>query len=284
MSSRDDIISQVELESESVHWDLENRTHYGSYLHLEKMLSAQIPRSSEHDEMMFIVVHQVSELWLKLILHEVTGVIAAVKSDTLGPAFKMLSRVSRIQTQLIEVWSVLSTMTPVDYAAFRSQLGEASGFQSYQYRITEFTLGNKNAKLGRVHEHDPEIMARVDLALTSPSLYDEVLALLSRRGLPVPSDKLDRDWSQPYIADEAVEAAWAQVYGDPVKLWDLYELAEKLIDIEDNFQQWRFRHMKTVSRIIGMKSGTGGTAGVSYLKKALSLRFFPELWSLRTQI
>lgn len=284
MSDRDKKVVQVELEDEAVHWDLEDKSTYGGYLGLERLLSAQEPRSTEHDEMMFIVVHHVSELWLKLILHEVRGVLECVKSGTLDPAFKMLSRVSRIQSQLIEVWSVLSTMTPSDYLAFRDQLGEASGFQSYQYRIVEFTLGNKNAAMIPVHKHDPDVYARVKAALEAPSLYDEALRLLDRRDFDIPADKLERDWSQPYEPDPAVEAAWSRVYSDTTKYWDLYELAEKLVDVEDNFQQWRFRHMKTVSRIIGQKRGTGGTSGVRYLQKALELSFFPELWDVRTKI
>ena len=234
--------------------------------------------------MMFIVIHHVSELWLKLILHELTGVLSCIREDSLRPAFKMLSRVSRIQAQLTEGWGILSTMTPVDYATFRESLGEASGFQSHQYRIAEFVLGNKNASMVAVHKHNPAVYAEVVQALEAPSLYDETLRLLKRRGLEVPASKLERDWSKPYEASEAVEDAWTVVYGDTTTYWDLYELAEKLVDVEDNFQQWRFRHMKTVSRIIGMKRGTGGTSGVSYLKKALSLRFFPELWSVRSRL
>ncbi len=281
---REKVISKIELEDESVHWDLANKSNYGSYLQLDRLLSAQHPRSDAHDEMMFIGAHQVSELWIKMILHEVSGVLDCVRSGSLGPAFKMLSRVARIQTQLTEVWSIVATMTPVDYATFRDKLGEASGFQSYQYRVLEFTLGNKNPSMIAVHKHTPEIYKVVKKSLDSPSLYDETLRLLSRRDLQIPTGKLDRDWAQPYEEDPAVEAAWTKVYTNPSRYWDLYELAEKLIDIEDNFQQWRFRHMKTVARIIGMKRGTGGTSGVAYLKKALSLRFFPELWSVRSHV
>jgi len=276
--------SSVDVTGESIHWDLSNKSSYGGYLQLGKLLSAQQPKSEEHDEVMFIVAHQVSELWIKLALHELGGTLGCIRSGDLGPAFKMLSRTSRIQKQLVDTWSVMSTMTPVDYAQFRDSLGQASGFQSYQYRIMEYTLGNKNAAMAKVHRHDPEIHTEVLAALNAPSLYDETLRLLKRRDFDIPDSKLERAWAEPYQADPAVEAAWVEVYRDPTRHWDLYELGEKLVDVEDNFQQWRFHHMKTVSRIIGMKSGTGGTSGVAYLKKALDLRFFPELWSTRSQL
>jgi len=276
--------NQVSLEGEEVHWDLRDKSSYGGYLQLDRLLAAQQPRTSEHDEVAFIIAHQASELWLRLALHELGGVIKCVQVGDLRPAFKMLSRVSAIQTQLIEVWSILSTMTPADYAAFRDSLGEASGFQSFQYRIVEFSLGNKNAAMAEVHRHDPVIYQQVQTALCAPSLYDETLRLLRRRDFSIPGHLTERDWSQPYEPDAAVEDAWVEIYKNPAGNWDLYELAEHLMDIEDKFQQWRFRHMKTVSRIIGMKRGTGGTNGVPYLQKALNLRFFPELWSCRTRL
>ena len=277
-------IEKVELTGEDVHWDLSQEMAYGQYLQLDKVLDAQTPRSTQHDEVMFVLVHQVSELWIKLALHEVSAALELVRTDQLPPAFKMLSRVARIQRQLAQVWDVISTMTPADYASFRDALGAASGFQSYQYRILEFSLGNKNAQLAEVHRHDPEVYAQVKTALQSPSFYDETLRLLARRGFDVPGDKLERDWATPYRADPGVEAAWRRVYRDSEQFWDLYELAEKLVDVEDNFHHWRFRHMKTVERIIGHRRGTGGTSGVGYLVQALDLRFFPELWSVRTSI
>lgn len=284
MSNQDRAAGRVDISNEQIHEDFSRDTNYGGYLCLDQILNAQKPVTGEHDEVMFILVHQVSELWMKLVLHEVSAARELVKKGDLDPSFKMLARVSRIQSQLEQVWSVICTMTPTDYVTFRDQLGHASGFQSYQYRILEFILGNKNDALVGVHRHDPEVFARVETALKEPSLYDEALALLARRGFEIPQDKLDRDWSQPYEPDPAVERAWLQIYQDTNTHWDLYELAEKLVDVEDNFQRWRFRHVKTVERVIGFKRGTGGTSGVQYLRKALDLRFFPELWSLRTSI
>jgi len=275
---------KVDVTDEDIHWDLREEMSYGGYLHLDKLLSAQSPRSDHHDEMMFVMVHQVSELWIKLALHEVAAAVALIRDDTLEPAFKMLSRVSRIQRQVAQVWDVISTMTPADYAGFRGALGQSSGFQSYQYRILEFTLGNKNPELTEVHRHDPEVFSRVDAALRAPSIYDESLRLLARRGFEIPSDRQERDWSVPYRAHSAVEAAWLRIYRNSDEHWDLYALAEKLVDIEDDFHQWRFRHMKTVERVIGYKRGTGGTSGVGFLVKALDLRFFPELWTVRTSL
>ncbi len=275
-------ISAVDLTKETVHW--EQDISYGQYLSLDKILSAQNLRSDQHDEMLFIVIHQVSELWMKLSIHELKAAVAQVRADDLGPAFKMLSRVARIQAQLIQAWSVLSTMTPFDYLRFRDSLGQSSGFQSYQYRSLEFLLGNKNPQMIKAHRGNPEVYADLEKLLNAPSFYDEALMLLARRGFKIPADKLDRDWSVPYTASPEVEAAWAEVYRNADKYWDLYELAEKLVDVEYHFQQWRFSHMKTVERIIGFKTGTGGTSGVSYLVKALDLRFYPELWSVRTSI
>lgn len=272
----------VDLSQEGVHQapDLS----YGAYLGLEPLLSCQHARSGEHDELLFIIIHQSSELWMKLCLHELGAAKQQICQDDLGPAFKMIARVARIQQQLIQGWDVLSTMTPADYSRIRPHLGQSSGFQSYQYRLLEFMLGNKNAGMITVHQGMPDIHARLMTALNERSLYDECLALLARRGFDIPESALDRDWSQPYQADRRVEAAWSVVYRDPHAHWELYELAEKLVDLEYRFQQWRFSHMKTVERIIGYKMGTGGTGGVSYLVKALNLSFFPELLSVRTAI
>ena len=274
----------IDLKGEQVHWDFRDAMSYGDYLGLKDLLACQRPLSGAHDEMLFIVIHQASELWIKLCLHEIAGAIRQIRADDLGPAFKMMARVGRIQVQLIQSWEVLSTMTPFDYASFRDSLGKASGFQSFQYRMMEYRLGNKNAATSRVFEADEEVAKHVRAALTEPSIYDESLALLARRGLAIPKNKLKRDFSQPYVADAKVTEAWRVVYRDAKKYWDLYELAEKLVDLEYRFHLWRFSHMKTVERIIGSKMGTGGTSGVSYLKKALELQFYPELWQVRTEI
>jgi tryptophan 2,3-dioxygenase len=279
-----DKTERVELADEAVHWDLGSSLSYGQYLHLEKLLSAQQPLSAEHNEMLFIIVHQVSELWMRLILHELTAALECIRRDDLGPALKMLARVSRTQTQLLTVWDVLSTMTPFEYSAFRNALGRSSGFQSVQYRQIEFLFGNKNAQMLAVHERDPEAFAILSRALATPSLYDEVLMLLSRRGYAIPQDHLSRDFSEPYQVSKQVAAAWLGVYHNADQVWDLYELAERLVDLDHNFQLWRFHHLKTVERIIGYKPGTGGTGGVSYLAKALELKFFPELWQIRTSM
>lgn len=272
----------VDLSDEPVHWDLGESQSYGQYLGLAKILSAQQPLSYEHDEMLFIIIHQASELWMKLCLHELSGALDHIRRDDLGPSFKMLTRVARIQAQLTQSWEVLATMTPADYSAFRNHLGRASGFQSFQYRMLEFIIGNKNPDMIEVHRRDPDSYAVLQRALHSPSIYDESLRLLSRRGFEIPQEYLDRDWSQPYQANKQVAAAWLAVYHSIDDHWELYELAEKLVDLDMKFQLWRFSHMKTVERIIGYKRGTGGTGGVSYLAKALDLRFFPELWSIRT--
>ena len=285
MSTRQyDKTERVELGDEAVHWDLGASQSYGEYLQLAKLLAAQQPVSGEHNEMLFIVVHQVSELWMRLMLHELTAALECVRRDDLGPALKMLARISRTQTQLLTVWDVLSTMTPFEYSAFRNALGRSSGFQSLQYRLLEFLFGNKNAEMVTVHQRDPKGHATLQRALAAPSLYDEVLRLLSRRGYGIPDDYLMRDFSEPYKASKQVAAAWLGVYHNSEKVWDLYELAERLVDLDHNFQLWRFHHLKTVERIIGYKPGTGGTGGVSYLAKALELRFFPELWQIRTSM
>jgi tryptophan 2,3-dioxygenase len=257
---------------------------YGDYLDLEALLSAQHPRTEEHDELLFVIIHQTSELWLKLCLPELGAVIAHVHDDALAPAFKMLARIGSIQTHLTQSWETLSTMTPADYLLFRDALGSSSGLQSYQYRLLEFQLGAKDAAMIDMHRDRPEICALLETALRAPSLYDETLQLLARRGCAIPEDVLQRDWTLPYVANAGVEAAWLQVYRDVDRYWDLYELAEKLVDVEYHLQQWRFAHMKTVERIIGFRRGTGGTAGVAYLVQALGKGLFPELLSLRTSM
>jgi len=276
--------STVDLSGESVHWDFRESMSYGDYLRLEELLSCQRPLTDKHDEMLFIVIHQASEVWIKLCLHEISGAIRQIRSGELGPAFKMMARVARVQSNLIQSWEILSTMTPFDYSSFRDALGKASGFQSFQYRMLEFRLGNKNRQMAAVFASNPGIAERVDSALREPSIYDESLALLARRGFVIPSEKLARDFSGPYEPDPIVTDAWRLVYRDVERHWDLYELAEKLVDVEYRFHLWRYSHMKTVERIIGAKPGTGGTSGVSYLQKALGLRFYPELWDVRTEI
>ena len=275
---------RVDLSDEAVHWDLGTSLSYGEYLQLQKLLDAQKPLSFEHDEMMFIIIHQTSELWMRLFLHELGGVRDCVRRDSLGPSFKMLARISQVQAQLIAIWDVLSTMTPSDYSAFRNVLGRSSGFQSVQYRLLEFGLGNKNAQMIAVQQRDPQAYQALKQALEAPSLYDDVLALLSRRGYGIPESYLARDFSEPYRASKQVAGAWLGVYHNAQKDFDLYELAERLIDIDHQFQLWRAHHLTTVERIIGYKPGTGGTSGVAYLTKALELKFFPELWQIRTSM
>ncbi len=257
---------------------------YGDYLHLGAILGAQHPLSPAHDEMLFIIQHQTSELWMKLMLHELSAAVACVARDELGSAFKMLARVSRIMEQLVHAWDVLATMTPPEYSAIRPYLSSSSGFQSWQYRCIEFMLGNKNAAMLKPHAHHPEVLARVDAAFRAPSLYDESLRLLARRGLPVPASHLERDWTQPYVASDAIEAAWLVAYRAPQTHWEVYQLGEELTDLEDSFRLWRFRHVTTVERIIGFKRGTGGTSGVGYLRKMLDVVLFPEIWKLRTDL
>ena len=269
---------------ESIHTDdLKSRETYPDYLRLDILLSAQQPRSNppHHDELLFIIQHQTSELWMKLMRHELSAAIRSIASGELQHAFKMLSRVSRIMEQLVHAWDVLATMTPPEYTAIRPYLRNSSGFQSWQYRCIEFAVGNKNALMLRPHEHRPDLLAEVTAALAAPSLYDESLRLLSRRGLAVPASHVERDWTQPYVADAGVEAAWLEVYRDPKQHWDLYQLGEELTDFEDAFRLWRFRHVTTVERVIGVKRGTGGTSGVGYLRSMLDVVLFPEIWSLR---
>jgi tryptophan 2,3-dioxygenase len=270
--------------SSGAHTDFSRAMSYGDYLRLDQLLSAQAPLSACHDEMLFIIIHQATELWMKLVLHELDAAIGMIRADTLPPAFKALARVSRIQAQLIQSWDVLSTLTPADYSSFRSTLGQSSGFQSYQYRAIEFRLGNKNAGMLAPHRHLEARRGALEQALRAPSLYDEAIALLARRGFAVDDAVLRRDFAEPYRPNDSVRAAWLAVYRETAAHWDLYELAEELVDLEDWFQQWRFRHVTTVERIIGRKPGTGGTAGVAYLRKALDIRFFPELWDVRTEI
>ncbi|RED49758.1 tryptophan 2,3-dioxygenase [Aestuariispira insulae] len=269
---------------EGAHGDFSGDMSYGDYLGLDSLLSSQHPQSSEHDEPLFIIIHQATELWMKLILHEMGAAIRLIREDNLQPAFKMLSRVSTIQNQMIQSWTVLATMTPADYLSFRDKLGHSSGFQSYQYREIEYRLGNKNPALLKPHAHREDIHARLKQALSDRSIYDEAIALLARRGFAIDDAILNRDFSERHQSNRSVHDAWATIYRNTTEHWELYELAEKLVDLEDSFQQWRFRHLKTVSRIIGMRRGTGGTSGVNYLEKALSYCFFPELWELRTDL
>lgn len=266
------------------HTDFSGEMSYGDYLALDRVLGAQQPLSGNHNEMLFIIQHQTTELWMKLVIHELRAAMAQVRRDELQPAFKMLARVSRIMGQLIQAWDVLSTLTPSEYLAFREKLGHSSGFQSYQYRTIEFLLGNKNAGMLAPHRHRDDIHGPLAEALRAPSLYDEAVRLLARRGFAIDAPALERDWSRPYAANASVAAAWTAVYRDTARHWDLYELAEELVDLEDFFRQWRFRHVTTVERIIGFKRGTGGTAGVAYLRRLLDIRLFPELWDLRTTL
>lgn len=275
-------VDRRDVGEETIHWDQD--LSYSGYLSLDALLECQTARTDSHDEMLFLIIHQASELWMKLCIHEISGAMREVKRDNLGAAFKMLARVSRIQAQLRHSWAVLSTMTPSDYLSFRDALGQSSGFQSFQYREIEYALGNKNATLVEVHRSNPKRYERLQQVLRAPSFYDLCLQHLSRQGFSIPGDYLERDWSQPYIPCAAVEAAWAEVYASTDEHWQQYELAEKLVDLEHEFQMWRFSHMKTVERIIGYRKGTGGTSGVAFLEKALSLRFFPELWTVRTEL
>ncbi len=276
--------SESIVHEEKAQLDFSRSMSYGDYLHLDEILGAQKPLSPDHNEMLFIIQHQTSELWMKLMLHELRAAIQAVASDELGNAFKMLARVSRIMEQLVHAWDVLATMTPPEYSAIRPYLANSSGFQSAQYRCIEFALGNKNAAMLKPHAHRPDLLAQVQAAYEAPSLYDEALQLLARRGIKVPPSHLQRDWTQPYAADLAVEEAWLVVYRAPKTHWDLYQLGEELTDLEDAFRLWRFRHVTTVERVIGFQRGTGGTGGVSYLRKMLDVVLFPEIWSLRTHL
>ncbi|MGM0844352.1 MAG: tryptophan 2,3-dioxygenase [Bacillota bacterium] len=267
-----------------IHTDFLEKMTYGDYLQLDSLLSSQRRLSGHHDEMLFIIIHQVSELWMKLILHELNASIDSIQKGELSPAFKMLSRVSKIQSQIIQAWDVLSTLTPAEYMEFREKLGQASGFQSYQYRMIEFLLGYKTKHVLEIYKKDVNLHKELLHAYNKPSIYDASILALSRAGLDISEEVLSRDLTAPYEFHQSVEDAWIIVYKNVDEHWDLYELAEKLIDIEDWLQQWRFRHMKTVERIIGHKKGTGGSSGVGYLKKVLDHRFFPELWNVRTKL
>ena len=269
---------------EGAQLDFSTDMSYADYLHLDEVLGAQHPLSPDHNEMLFIVQHQTSELWMKLLLHELGAAVQCIKRDELGSAFKMLARVSKIMEQLVHAWDVLATMTPPEYSAIRPYLSNSSGFQSWQYRCIEFMLGNKNAAMLKPHAHRPDILARVEAVWRAPSLYDEALQLLARRGIAIPAENLERDWTKAHEASDAVEAAWLVVYRDPQAHWDLYQLGEELTDLEDTFRLWRFRHVTTVERVIGFKRGTGGTGGVSYLRKMLDVVLFPEIWRLRTNL
>ena len=272
------------VHDEKAQLDFSKSMSYGDYLQLDAILTAQKPLSPAHDEMLFIVQHQTSELWMKLMLHELHAAIGHIARDELPPAFKMLARVSKIMEQLVHAWDVLATMTPPEYSAMRPYLGQSSGFQSYQYRCIEFSMGNKNRAMLKPHEHRADLLAQVQAAYEAPSLYDEALRLLARRGIPVPASHLERDWTQPYAESDGVEQAWLAVYRNPKEHWDLYQLGEELTDLEDAFRLWRFRHVTTVERVIGFKRGTGGTGGVSYLRKMLDVVLFPELWRIRTEL
>ena len=272
------------VHAERAQLDFSQSMSYGDYLQLDAILSAQKPLSPAHDEMLFIVQHQTSELWMKLMLHELRAAIGHIARDELPPAFKMLARVSKIMEQLVHAWDVLASMTPPEYSAMRPYLGQSSGFQSYQYRCIEFSMGNKNRAMLKPHEHRADLLEMVQAAYEAPSLYDEALRLMARRGIEVPASHTERDWTQPYAESEAVEQAWLTVYRNPEQHWDLYQLGEELTDLEDAFRLWRFRHVTTVERVIGFKRGTGGTGGVSYLRKMLDVVLFPEIWRLRTNL
>ncbi len=257
---------------------------YGDYLKLDQLLSAQHPLSKEPNELLFIVQHQATELWMKLALTELMRARSCIQLEDLSPAFKMMARVSRIMNNLIQSWDILSTLTPTEYSAFRESLARSSGFQSHQNRMLEFLFGNKSRMMLKPFAHQTEIYTKLTELLNSPSLYDEANRLLAKRGFVLDKVAIDRDWSAPYVANASVAAAWAEVYGDTKQYWDLYELAEKLVDLEDYFRQWRFRHVTTVERVIGFKRGSGGTSGVDYLRKMVDVRLFPELWDIRTSL
>lgn len=262
----------------------DGRMSYGDYLQIDKILNAQNCLTEAHDEMLFIIQHQTSELWMRLALHELDAARRMISADRAREAFKMLARVSRIFEQLNSAWDVLRTMTPSDYSTFRDDLGQSSGFQSWQYRLIEYAVGNRNGAMLRPHAHRPDLMAKLQAELARPSLYDAALAHVARLGLPVPEAVLTRDITAPWMADDGVRAMWEMVYRDPERHWQAYELAEKLVDFEDYFRRWRFNHVTTVERVIGFKRGTGGTSGVAYLRRMLEVQLFPELWQVRTTL
>lgn len=271
---------------EGIHTDLSEKQTYGRYLCLDQLLSSQRLKSQgpHHDEMLFIIQHQTSELWMKLIIHELRAAIAAVRRDELEPCFKILARIKHIQTQLISQWSVLATLTPNEYLQFRDILGPASGFQSWQYRLIEFMFGNKDKQHLRIHSHDEQAHAALKEALVSPSIYDEYLLFLSRQGMAVPQSALERDFSEPHQPHPEIVAMFKEIYTNPAAHWDAYEMAEKLLDVDEHFSLWRFRHVKVVERVIGFKRGTGGSSGVQFLRQAVDIRFFPEIWDVRTEL
>jgi tryptophan 2,3-dioxygenase len=271
---------------DTIQTDFRERLDYAKYLRLDLILGAQNPLSEpeHHDEMLFIIQHQTSELWMKLAIHELLAAVEHVKRDELEPCFKILSRVKQIQRMLFEQWAVLETLTPSEYAQFRGVFGQASGLQSFQNRMIEFLFGNKNQQSLKVFEHDKELHAQLVNLLIRPSLYDEFLRHLFRRGFAIPESAVDRDWSQQYEGDSRIVAVFKKIYEDPKQYWDAYEMCEKLVDVEEQFALWRYRHVKTVERVIGFKTGTGGSSGVPFLKKALDIRLFPELWDVRTEI
>ena len=279
MSTPIDIVAR-----EGAKLDYTNDMTYGDYLHLDSLLSSQQPLSNLHDEMLFIVQHQTSELWMKLMLHELQAAMNALVEGNSALAFKMMARVSRIMAQLVSAWDVLATMTPPEYSALRPHLANSSGFQSAQYRCIEFTLGNKNATMLKPHAHRPELLATVQKAFDSPSLYDIAIARLAAAGLPIDAVHLKRDWRVSHTSSANVQSAWKLVYQAPDRYWDLYQLGEKLTDIEDTFRQWRFRHLTTVERVIGMRRGTGGTSGTGYLRAMLDVVLFPEIWQMRSEL
>ncbi len=269
---------------EGAYENFRDHMSYGDYLKLDQLLSAQHPLSKEPNELLFIVQHQATELWMKLALTELMRARSCIQMEDLSPAFKMMARVSRIMNNLIQSWDILSTLTPTEYSAFRESLARSSGFQSHQNRMLEFLFGNKSRMMLKPFAHQTEIYTKLTELLNSPSLYDEANRLLAKRGFVLDKVAIDRDWSAPYVANASVAAAWAEVYGDTKQYWDLYELAEKLVDLEDYFRQWRFRHVTTVERVIGFKRGSGGTSGVDYLRKMVDVRLFPELWDIRTSL
>ncbi|WP_149142359.1 tryptophan 2,3-dioxygenase [Gemmobacter caeruleus] len=276
--------SQIDPARDGAQMSFDGRMSYGDYLQIDRILSAQTPLTGAHDEMLFIIQHQTSELWMRLALHELDAARLALAADRPREAFKMLARIARIFEQLNSAWDVLRTMTPADYSTFREGLGQSSGFQSWQYRLIEYAVGNRNLAMLRPHAHRPDLTARLEAELARPSLYDEALRLLARRGLPVPEAVLTRDLRAAWAADDGVRAVWETVYRDPQAHWEAYELAEKLVDFEDYFRRWRFNHVTTVERVIGFKRGTGGTSGIHYLKRMLEVELFPELWHLRTTL
>lgn len=278
-------MKQRELE-DGIYRDLGDQLTYARYLRLDRLLTAQEPLSEpvHHDEMLFIIQHQTSELWFKLIIHELRAAVGHLQQDELSPCFKILARIKQVQLQLFSQWSVLETLTPSEYAEFRHVLGHASGFQSAQFREVEFMLGNKHAANLQVFEHDAETHARLEQALNAPSVYDEFLRFLSRGGFPLPAECVERDWAQPYESHAGVVSVFKSIYEDTATYWQAYDMCEKLVDVEENFQLWRFRHLKTVERIIGFKRGTGGSSGVAFLRRAIDFRLFPELIEVRTYI